>query len=156
MWRCFAELKFLFYDSNQAYDASRVDVSKVVDDNDDSNEKLIYNVASKTVGVRMQRAVDPEVAAMLDESDLSHFGSDVEDLDEDFVIKANLPEESFDEQVDEKLKLVKTTELKMIATNDLCGKGNIREVDGNFEEKPRVRRAIDEQFDMVRVFFMTI
>nr|GMC47871.1 protein LTV1 homolog [Ipomoea batatas] len=139
----------------KAYDASRVDVSKVVDDNNDSNEKVIYNVAAKTVGVRIQKAVDPEVAAMLDDSDLSHFGSDVEDLDEDFVIKANLPEESFDEQVDEqvdeKVEFVKTTEVKMIANNDLCGKGNIREGDGCFEEKARVRRAIDEQFDMLEL-----
>ncbi|XP_019153308.1 PREDICTED: protein LTV1 homolog [Ipomoea nil] len=145
-----AELKQIPHDV-KAYDASRVDVSKVVDDNNDSNENLIYNVAAKTVGVRIQKAVDPEVAAMLDDSDLSHFGSDEEDLDEDFVIKANLPEESFDEQVEEKVKLVKTTEVKMIATNDLCGKGNIREGDGCFEEKARVRRAIDEQFDMLEL-----
>lgn len=55
----------------QAYDISRIEISKV---NGDSSEKSIYNIASKTVGVRIQKVVDPEVAAFLNDSDLSRFG----------------------------------------------------------------------------------
>ncbi|CAH9077787.1 unnamed protein product [Cuscuta europaea] len=121
----------------KAYDASRIDISKFGDDNDNSNER-IYSVAAKTVGVRIQKAVDPEVAALLEDSDFSQFGSDVEDLDEDFVIKANLPEFPFDEQkVEKNLKLVKATDST--------------EKDDSFKEMPRVRRAIDDQFDMLQL-----
>lgn len=52
----------------QAHDTSRIEISKV---NGDSSEKSIYKVVSKTVGVRIQRVVDPEVAAFLNDSDLS-------------------------------------------------------------------------------------
>lgn len=114
----------------KAYDASRLNVSKVCDDYDDSID-TVYSVATKTVGVSVQKAIDPEVAAMLDESDSSHFGSDVEDLDEDFVLKANLPE-VLDEEVD-KATVVREQD------------------DVRFEEKPRARRAIDEQFDMLEL-----
>ncbi|KAF8410505.1 hypothetical protein HHK36_003035 [Tetracentron sinense] len=86
----------------KVYDASRVRISEV---DGDSNEKAIYIMASKTVGVRIQKAVDPELAALLDDSDLSRFGSDDEDLDEDFVVRANLPEEGGGAMVDEKINL---------------------------------------------------
>ncbi|KAI8002119.1 hypothetical protein LOK49_LG08G00367 [Camellia lanceoleosa] len=39
----------------KAYDAWRVEIPGV---NDDLNEKSIYNVASRTVGVRIQKAVN--------------------------------------------------------------------------------------------------
>ncbi|KAL6125627.1 hypothetical protein ACLB2K_073683 [Fragaria x ananassa] len=84
-----------------AYDASKLRISE----NEAPDEKAIYTVASKTVNVRVQRAVDPEVSALLDDSDTaSRFGSDDEDLEEDFVIKANLPdgdEEEKEEEEDE-------------------------------------------------------
>ncbi|KAI8002120.1 hypothetical protein LOK49_LG08G00366 [Camellia lanceoleosa] len=89
-----------------AYDASRVEIPGV---KDDSNEKSIYNVASRTVGVRIQKAVDPEVVALLDDSDLSPFGSDDEDLEEDFVVKANLLDEAEDVEFDKKLNLVENS-----------------------------------------------
>ena len=41
--------------------------------------------------MRIQKAVDSEVAALLDDSDLSQLGSDIEDLEEDFVVQVNLP-----------------------------------------------------------------
>ncbi|KAK3231730.1 hypothetical protein Dsin_003611 [Dipteronia sinensis] len=43
----------------KAYDASRVQVNEVK--NDDAHERSIYSVASKSVGVKVQRAVDPEI-----------------------------------------------------------------------------------------------
>ncbi|KAF5943217.1 hypothetical protein HYC85_020859 [Camellia sinensis] len=90
----------------KAYDASRVEIPGV---KDDSNEKSIYNVASRTVGVRIQKVVDPEVVALLDDSDLSRFGSDDEDLEEDFVVKANLLDEAEDVEFDKKLNLVENS-----------------------------------------------
>ncbi|KAL7001182.1 hypothetical protein U1Q18_002334 [Sarracenia purpurea var. burkii] len=86
----------------QAYDASRVKIPKV---NDDPHETSMYSVASKTVGVRIQKAADPEVAALLNDSDLSQFGSDVEDLEEDFLVKTNLRDEVEDVEFDTKLNL---------------------------------------------------
>lgn len=78
----------------KAYDASRVKVSGVVVDGDGGeDDKLMYSVASKTVNVKVKKAIDPEVAALLEDSDGSEFGSDVEDLEEDFVVRANLAEE---------------------------------------------------------------
>ena len=71
----------------------------------EANEKSIYSVASKTVNVKVQRAVDPEVAALLDDSYLSPLGSDVEDLEEDFVLQANCTEEGISLGIDEKLNL---------------------------------------------------
>ncbi|THF97981.1 hypothetical protein TEA_010595 [Camellia sinensis var. sinensis] len=90
----------------KAYDALRVEILGV---NDDSNKKSIYNVASRTVGVRIQKAVDPEVVALLDDSDLSRFGSNDEDLEEDFVVKANLLNEAEDVEFDKKLNLVENS-----------------------------------------------
>ncbi|XP_052201589.1 uncharacterized protein LOC127807623 [Diospyros lotus] len=148
----------------KAYDASRVDVSKV---NDDSNDKSIYSVASRTVGVRLQKAVDPEVAALLDDSDLSRFGSDDdEDLEEDFVVKANLPNELVETDFDEKLSLVEKSVLnrtEIIQSKASDSQGNMPEFvgaerDRNYpratseyctDEKPRVRRLLDEQFDLL-------
>ncbi|CAL5349338.1 unnamed protein product [Camellia sinensis] len=89
----------------KAYDALRVEILGV---NDDSNKKSIYNVASRTVGVRIQKAVDPEVVALLDDSDLSRFGSN-DDLEEDFVVKANLLNEAEDVEFDKKLNLVENS-----------------------------------------------
>ncbi|KAK3231728.1 hypothetical protein Dsin_003609 [Dipteronia sinensis] len=48
-------------DNDRAYDASRVQVNEVK--NDDAHERSIYSVASKSVGVKVQRAVDPEVGS---------------------------------------------------------------------------------------------
>lgn len=146
----------------KAYDASRIEISKT---NEDSYEKSIYNVASKTVGVRIQKVFDPEVAALLDESDLSRFGSDVEDLEEDFVVNANLSEEPADVEFDKKLSLVEEPEEKKI---ERCNpkssysqenvvlsfsgesKNLVQDVVGDWiDEKPRVRRLLDEQFDLL-------
>ena len=88
----------------QAYDASRVKILEVKNENE-ANEKSINSVASKTVNVQVQRAVDPEVAALLDDSYLSPLGSDVEDLEEDFVLQANCTEEGISLSIDEKLNL---------------------------------------------------
>ncbi|KAK1551400.1 hypothetical protein Q3G72_034980 [Acer saccharum] len=116
----------------KAYDASRVQVNEVK--NDDAHERSIYSVASKSVGVKVQRAVDPEVAALLDDGDLSRFGSDVEDLEEDFIVQANCPEEGVDLDADEQFDLVEEDEV----THEV--------VDNEF---PRARRPLDDQFDLL-------
>ncbi|KAM0032886.1 putative Low temperature viability protein Ltv1 [Helianthus debilis subsp. tardiflorus] len=139
----------------KAYDASRIDVSKANDE--DSYKNSIYGVAVKTVPVRIQKAIDPEVAALLDDSDQSRFGSDVEDLEEDFVINANLPDESEDVELDNKL----TSTEKSYANSkedDFYTKPaqdsivhNIASSETLVNAKPRERRPLDEQFDMLEL-----
>ncbi|KAF9621277.1 hypothetical protein IFM89_018494 [Coptis chinensis] len=86
-----------------AYDASRVNVSGI---GDDFNDNSIYGVAAKTIGVKVQKVVGPEVSALLDhDSDMSRFGSDVEDLEEDFVVQENVPEEGEGGHVKDELEL---------------------------------------------------
>jgi len=121
--------------------------------NNDST--LFYNVASKTVGVKVQRAVDPDVARLLDDSDLSRFGSDVEDLDEDFVVKANLPDKEEEEEVVVEAKGV--TGLKRDALLKEDDKFADFDWDNELEvsDKPRVRRLLDEQFDLVSFRHLT-
>ncbi|KAF9604405.1 hypothetical protein IFM89_006414 [Coptis chinensis] len=100
----------------KAYDVSRVNVSGIGDDFNDN--------FTPAIGVKVQKVVGPEVSALLDhDSDMSRFGSDVEDLEEDFVVQENVPEE---------------------------GEGVYKKIYSKFvEEKPRVWRLLDEQFDMV-------
>ncbi|KAJ6953556.1 protein LTV1-like [Populus alba x Populus x berolinensis] len=142
----------------KAYDASRVKVSELK--SEDRNDKSIYNVASKSVGVIVQKVVDPEVAALLDDSDLSRFGSDAEDLEEDFVVRANIPEGGEDLDAD-----VEGSEVVNEVTSGYVRYGGDREnvlgcrgvekamnvlveARGYFrDEKQRVRRPLDEQFD---------
>lgn len=146
----------------KAYDASRVPIPKV---DENSDERSIYNVASQAVGVRVQRVVDPEVTALLDDDDMSRFGSDVEDLEEDFIVRANLREEGEDVIIEKKLDVdefgVSSKELNISKT---CGlHENVADFNGVDEarnhflktegesvgEKPRVRRLLDEQFDLL-------
>lgn len=124
---------------------------------DDSNEKYVYNVAAKTVGVRVQKAVDPEVAALLDDSDLSRFGSDDEDLEleEDFVITANLPDGADNVELDKNLRLIERSDVDKVGSNDTAGPVQRNEAKfATIEEKPRARRPLDEQFDMVSCLFL--
>jgi protein LTV1 len=118
--------------------------------------------------VRVQKAVDPDVAALLDDSDLSRFGSDVEDLEEDFVLQANIPEEEEDVEVEVDKRLNRVEEFGVTKTevdksdqqqnmDGLVfqnGIGNHLVVGGDecVGEKPRVRRFLDEQFDLVSFF----
>lgn len=142
----------------KAYDVCRVQISEA---NGANNDKMLYNVASKTVNVRIQKAIDNEVAALLDDGDVSRFGSDVEDLEEDFVIQANLPEEGEGVGLDENLNLNKESEgaNKLFKESDTFGfqenevrKHFVEAGDGCCSEKPRVRRILDEQFDLVRIW----
>lgn len=139
----------------KAYDASRVHIGDVKRDPD---EKALYSVAEKTVGVRLQKAVDPEVAALLDSSD-SVFGSDVEDLEEDFVIQANIHEEGKDDFIGKKLTKEDVDEsytqdpqedlVEFVGhdeiRNQFVGAGD----DIIISEEPRVHRLLDEQFDQL-------
>lgn len=140
----------------KAYDASRVRIAEV--DGDD-NGKSIFTVAAKTVGVRVQKAVDPEVAALLDDSDLSRFGSDNEDLEEDFVVQANLAEGEEDVEVDERLNTIEEFEenIENEADNEVVDglvfqsgvKNQLVKGDECAGEEARVRRLLDEQFDLL-------
>lgn len=139
----------------KGYDASRVHIGDVKRDPD---EKALYSVAEKTVGVRLQKAVDPEVAALLDSSD-SVFGSDVEDLEEDFVIQANIHEEGKDdfigkkltkEDVDESYTQEPQEDLVEFVGHDEIRNQFVGAGDDNIiSEEPRVHRLLDEQFDQL-------
>ncbi|CAL1355720.1 unnamed protein product [Linum trigynum] len=144
----------------KAYDASRVRVSEVKDE--DNKDMSIYSIAAKTVGVRIQKVVDPEVAALLDDSDLSRFGSDVEDLEEDFVVRANLGEEGDDEDdLDDIIGRAMTVSHKSGEVIDELKDERYPSVhqDGNVEERgysdlipeARPRRLLDEQFDQLEM-----
>ncbi|GJN40810.1 hypothetical protein PR202_gn00113 [Eleusine coracana subsp. coracana] len=123
----------------KAYDASRVRVAPSADDLDEG--KTMCKVAAKTAPLRrVQRALDPDVARLLDESDFSHGGSEDEGLEEDFVIMANQAEG--DDEVEEE--------------EEELGNGIFSDVEEEKEEeefedepKPRVRRLLDEQFDLL-------
>ncbi|XVE89213.1 hypothetical protein DITRI_Ditri19aG0132400 [Diplodiscus trichospermus] len=137
----------------KAYDASRVQMLK---SKGDYNEKSIYRVASKTLDARTHKVVDPEVAALLDDSDLSRFGSDVEDLEEDFVVRANTAEEGEGDESDKRLDFVEESEVINESVNKAdsdSGKQDIANEVRNYpaEEKPRIRRQLDEQFDILEL-----
>ncbi|XP_028788325.1 protein LTV1 homolog [Neltuma alba] len=147
----------------KAYDASRLQISEV---NEEYNDKSIYSVASRTTNVRVQKGVDPEVAALLDDSDLSRFGSDGEDLEEDFVVQANLPAEEEEDKphicnrtnsTDE--CVIDRNNVEILHASASSKVSNALEpLDGSTKgvvevdcvnEKPRVRRLLDEQFDLL-------
>lgn len=121
----------------QAYDASRVRVGPTEGELDEG--RTMCKVAAKTAPVRrIEKAVDPDVARLLDESDVSHAGSEDEWLEEDFVIVANRAE---GEELEEEEEDVED------------GNGVFSDVEEEFDfeddPKPRVRRLLDEQFDLV-------
>ncbi|KAG7565111.1 Low temperature viability protein [Arabidopsis suecica] len=123
----------------KAYDASRVKISGMMNEEGNDN-KLMYSVASKTVNVKVQKAIDPEVAALLENSDGSEFGSDVEDLEEDFVIQANLTQQG-------ETSGVSNGELEFSERREV----RERESDKPVAENPRVPRQIDELFDQLEL-----
>ncbi|KAF8728801.1 hypothetical protein HU200_018081 [Digitaria exilis] len=123
----------------KAYDASRVRVGPTEVELDEG--RTMCKVAAKTAPVRrIEKAVDPDVARLLDESDVSHAGSEDEGLEEDFVIVANRAEgeESEEEEEDEEVE---------------DGNGVFSDVEEEFDfeddPKPRERRLLDEQFDLL-------
>lgn len=125
----------------KAYDASRVKIT-----GDELEKNSISTVASKAVNVRVHKVIDPDVVRLLDDSDLSRFGSDTEDLEEDFVLKANLPEENVVGNEDCDTTERKWCLAKTEVNESLEGGGEDEQDDG---EKPRVRRLLDEQFDLL-------
>lgn len=141
----------------QAYDASRLQISEV---DGDPDAKSIYSVASRALGVRVQKAVDAEVAALLDDSDASRFASDVEDLEEDFVVQANLPDAEEGVCTNQRLNLNEQSESKHAIDDEAETFDQADSILSTVEktqndsvlEKPRVRRLLDEQFDLVSYF----
>lgn len=152
----------------KAYDASRLQISEA---DGEAVENTIYSVASKTTSVRVQKAVDPEVAALLDDDDLSRLGSDVEDLEEDFVVQANLLEEE-DEEDEEKDPICNETSFSEESaihrngnnahTLQVSSCSRVTDDSGPLDgvtdgvpgedcvgEKPGARRLLDEQFDLL-------
>lgn len=114
-------------------------------------------MASKTVSVKIQRAADPEIAALLDDDNSSKFGSDIEDLEEDFVVRANLLEETIGEEIDEKLTSAVDSNVDHLQSSDssfpsVTNKGAFVSSVGHM--KPRVLRPLDEQFDLVSSLFL--
>ncbi|XP_027329357.1 protein LTV1 homolog [Abrus precatorius] len=147
----------------KAYDASRL---QILEAGGEPEENTIYSVASKTTTIRVQKAVDPEVEALLDDSDLSRFGSDVEDLEEDFVVQANLHEGEDDgekkdlrsngmnyaeEPVINNAQVLQVSAHSRVAVDDGPLDGETNGVTGvdSAVDKPRARRLLDEQFDLL-------
>ncbi|MBA0549389.1 hypothetical protein Golob_020425 [Gossypium lobatum] len=137
----------------KAYDASRVQISN---SKGNYNEKSIYSVASNTLNARMNKVFDPEVAALLDDSDLSRFGSDIEDLEEDFIVRANTGEEGEGDGSGKKLNFVEEFEFIDASVKNADTKFGNQEIANEVrnyqgEEKPRSRRLLDEQFDILEL-----
>ncbi|TKY72375.1 LTV1-like protein [Spatholobus suberectus] len=150
----------------KAYDASRLQISEA---DGEPEENSMYSVASKTTSVRVQKAVDPEVAALLDDSDLSRLGSDVEDLEEDFVVQANLHEDEDDGEKGHVCNGMNFAEASVINGNrnnvqvlQVSACSEVTDDSGPLDgitdgvpgvdcvgEKPRARRLLDEQFDLL-------
>jgi protein LTV1 len=148
----------------KAYDASRVHISEL---NDSSVEKSVYSAALNTYGARIQKVIDPEVAALLDlsDDDMSRFGSDIEELEEDFVINASLGEvpsnmepdkkqfllleEHQKKEVNETYGFVHNKSISRFLSDDK--RESIAKEGTVFNEPPRIRRPLDEQFDMLEL-----
>ncbi|XP_004509593.1 uncharacterized protein [Cicer arietinum] len=150
----------------KAYDASRLRIKEA---DEEPEENTLYTVASKTASVRVQKAVDPEVAALLDDSDVSRFGSDVEDLEEDFVVQANLHEDKDDEEeapVCNGMNFAEGSTMNRSLNNDhvlqVSAYSTIADDCKSLDEgvngvtgvqcageKSRPRRLLDEQFDLL-------
>ncbi|KNA25736.1 hypothetical protein SOVF_004220 isoform B [Spinacia oleracea] len=148
-----AELHQLPHDV-KAYDASRVRIKEA---SEDTSPKTLYNVAEKTVAVRVQKAVDPEIAALLEDNE-SDFGSDIDDLEEDFVVQANHSEETGDVYEDTTLSLVNNPQEEVLNQSDTLISCDIQtevasnstvEVVQSVNEKSRTQRLLDQQFDML-------
>ncbi|KAK7314306.1 hypothetical protein VNO77_39522 [Canavalia gladiata] len=142
----------------KAYDASRL---QILEADEEPKENSMYSVASKTASVRVQKAVDPEVAALLDDSDLSRFGSDSEDLEEDFVVLANVHEDEDGGEEDHvsngvnfaKEPVINNGQILQVSahsgiTVDFGPLDGVTGVDCALD-KPRARRLLDEQFDLL-------
>ncbi|KAL5079733.1 hypothetical protein RYX36_008154 [Vicia faba] len=65
----------------KANNALRVRVKEAMEK--DPEENTLYNFISHTANIRVQKVVDPEVVALLDDNDVSRFGSNVEYLERD-------------------------------------------------------------------------
>ncbi|KAL6524750.1 hypothetical protein OROMI_030343 [Orobanche minor] len=134
----------------KAYDASRVQFSEISDASEDIS---LYSVASKTVGVRLKKVVDPEVAALLDDDSSKH-GSDFEDLEDDFVVRANILDGPTCEEIDEKLTFAADSKVDHVQSSDSRVFGAMEKgacVSGLESEKPRVPRPLDEHFDLLEL-----
>ncbi|KAJ4763110.1 Protein LTV1 [Rhynchospora pubera] len=127
----------------KAYDASRVRLNSDAVKDDEPGVDTIYKVASKSAPVRVQKAIDPDVIRLLDDSDLSRFGSDVEDLEEDFVLMANQPDGEEDENDDVQVKKSGADE------EAVYERESDSEVDDEMDDvvQQRVRRPLDDAFD---------
>lgn len=119
-------------------------------------------MAPQSVNVRIQKTFDPEVAALLDDSDMSRFGSDVEDLEEDFVVRANCLDqaEHIPSRTLNSVRICENAEGFSDNRNTSVHREEQIFIDyeyknyENTSEKPRVRRLLDEQFDLVS--FMSV
>lgn len=130
--------------------------------NNEPSDGYIYNVAPQSVNVRIQKTFDPEVADLLDDSDMSRFGSDVEDLEEDFVVQANCLDqaEHIPSRTLNSVRICENAEGFSDNRNTSVHREEQIFIDYEYEnyentsEKPRVRRLLDEQFDLVS--FMSV
>ncbi|KAI0493416.1 hypothetical protein KFK09_023532 [Dendrobium nobile] len=133
----------------KAFDAKRLTISGA-----ESKKNSIYAVASKAVGIKVQKVVDPDVSRLLEDSDLSRFGSDTEEFEDDFVFKANLPEgnEGESEEVEETEPGAGEAERQMcLIKTEQEGESFDEDSEDELDDgdKPRIHRLLDEQFDLL-------
>ncbi|KAH9331498.1 hypothetical protein KI387_003606, partial [Taxus chinensis] len=148
----------------KAYDASKLEVQ--AHNEVDSYSESVYAVSSRTHYIRnVQKASDPEVVAYLEKSD-SEFGSD-EELEEDFIIQANEPEEGKQGEASARSPKIKQEHANGIPSSsgqDNCSASSSKKCfDGALElptgdtangtvqgsEKQRTPRVLDEQFELL-------
>lgn len=145
----------------KAYDASKVHISEV---NSELEATSMYSVSATTFGVRVQKASDPEVVALMDGSDSLQTGSDAEELEDDFVFQANVCEEEEEVAVDKKLNSSSVPEGMKEANNHsdfLALHKNVYEISSTdrvryhqpgarngCDEKPNNQRILGKQFDV--------
>ncbi|XP_078437028.1 low temperature viability protein [Wolffia australiana] len=136
----------------RAYDASRLQVKMEATD---PASITVYDVAAKTVSAKLDKVVDPEVVRLLDDSDLSRFGLDVEDLEEDFVLRANYVEGLEEDKGStskncskDLISFPQNAEFRNDSTNSPIKRDSELEV----ADKLRHRRPLDEQFDLLMLY----
>ncbi|KAF3782401.1 LTV1-like protein [Nymphaea thermarum] len=127
----------------KAYDASKLPMQP-----ESAHIDSLYTVASKTHSVKVQKAVDPDIASLLDDEDISRFESSGEELEEDFVLLANQPLEG-EKQVTEDKKVALSANPNYASSMRDETRATSATSSLSAVEKPRVRRLIDEQFDLL-------
>ncbi|KAG8097361.1 hypothetical protein GUJ93_ZPchr0013g33996 [Zizania palustris] len=132
-----------------AYDASSVRIaSGKAEDQLDEGKTMCKVTVKMTLVRRIERAVNPDITRLLNESDVSLGRSEDEGLEEDFVLMGNRAEVG-EEANDEEQEVVDGVFLSDVEEDEELE-------DDEDEPKERVHRLLDGQFDLVSFFYLVI